>query len=67
MRALPSGRRRRPIDATATAASVPSEFATIASTRAGNRFRYACASGIEVPLTGAVSGMAIATPTARPT
>ena len=37
--ALPSGRRRSPISATATAARVPSEFATIASTRAGNSSR----------------------------
>ena len=31
MSALPSGRRRSPIAATTTAASVPSEFAAIAS------------------------------------
>ena len=67
MSAFPSGRRRRPSSATVTAASVPSEFAAIASTRAGKSARCAWASGIELPLTGAVSGTAIATPTARPT
>ena len=46
--ALPSGRRRNPINARPTAASVPSELPTIASSRAGKSSRWACASGIEL-------------------
>ena len=56
-----------PIRATTTAASVPSELPAIARNRAGKSARCACASGIELPLTGAVSGTAIATPIASPT
>ena len=45
---------------------VPTLLPRTASSRAGTKSRWSCASGIESPVTGAVSGTAIATPTARP-
>jgi hypothetical protein len=63
---LPTGRRRIVSNATATTASVPSEFATIATTRSGKRSRCCCASGMLVPETGDVSVEATPIPTAKP-
>jgi len=66
MRPLPTGRRRIVERAITTTARVPSEFPRIATRRAGQKPRCSCASGIEVPVTEAVSGTASAIPTASP-
>jgi len=63
---LPSGRRRIVDSAITTTASVPSEFPRMAMIRAGQKSRCSCASGIAVPVTGALSGTASAIPTASP-
>ena len=48
---FPTGRDLNVTRATPTTASVPSELPTIARTRAGQRSRTSCASGISVPET----------------
>jgi hypothetical protein len=66
MSAFPSGRRRIVRSATATTASVPRLLPSTAIRRAGTKSRWSCACGMESPVTGDVSGTAIATPAASP-
>ena len=63
---FPSGRRRSERSATPTTASVPSAFARIASRRAGRKARWSCAGGIPCAANAPCTGIASATPTARP-
>src|SRR5439155_18742233 len=64
--ALPTGRRRKVAAATHTTASVPSVFATTATSRAGTNARWSCAAGIPLAANGPCSGTETATPTASP-
>ena len=66
MSALPAGRFLIERMATPTTASVQSEFARIASRRAGRKARWLCASGIPWARNAPCNGMAREIPIARP-
>jgi len=63
---FPTGRRRSVESAMTTTARVPREFPSTATSLAGQKSRWSWASGMAVPVTGAVSGTVSAIPTASP-